>query len=98
MINGLSGKFLSSIIALILSMIFTFVEKKICERQILRRCDDVLSRVRQLFPFLSQTRVLLDLQRIAVSLYSRSTPAQDKHHDAPEAVEANGIDAVRTWQ
>ena len=32
LINGLSGKFLSSIIALILSIVFTFFEKKVCDR------------------------------------------------------------------
>jgi hypothetical protein len=79
LINGLAGKFLSSIIALILSMIFTFVEKKVCERQILDRMDDVLSRVKQLFPFLSQTRLLLDLQRIALAAQNRFMPVNDEN-------------------
>ena len=78
LINGLSGKFLSSVIALILSIIFTFVEKKVCERQILRKCDEVLNRLRPLFPYLSQTRVLLDLQRIAVAMHDRSLPVNDE--------------------
>jgi len=67
LINGLAGKFLSSIIALILSMIFTFVEKKVCERQIFQRVDALRRRIRRIFPFLSQTRILLDLQRIAMA-------------------------------
>ena len=64
LINGLSGKFLSSIIALILSVIFTFVEKKICERQIFAGYDDLVKRCRDIFPFLSQSRILLDIQRL----------------------------------
>jgi hypothetical protein len=36
LINGLAGKFLASIIGLILSLIFTFVEKKVCERRIMQ--------------------------------------------------------------
>ncbi len=66
LINGLSGKFLSSIIALILSVIFTFFEKKICERQILAGYDDLIKRCKEIFPFLSQARILLDLQRLAL--------------------------------
>ena len=74
LINGLAGKFLSSIIALILSMIFTFVEKKVCERQIFQRADALRSRIRHIFPFLSQTRILLDLQRIALAASFETIP------------------------
>jgi hypothetical protein len=72
LINGLSGKFLSSIIALILSMIFTFLEKKACERRIYRDADALRSLISRVFPYLSQTRILLDLQRIALA--SRPEP------------------------
>jgi hypothetical protein len=71
LINGLAGKFLSSIVALILSMIFTFVEKKVCERQILQRMEGLRKGIGRLFPFLSQTRILLDLQRAAWALTGR---------------------------
>jgi hypothetical protein len=67
LINGLSGKFLSSIIALILSVVFTLFEKKLCERQLREGYDALVKRCRDLFPFLSQSRILLDIQRIAVS-------------------------------
>jgi hypothetical protein len=66
LINGLSGKFLSSIIALILGVLFTFVEKKICERQILAAYNDLIKRCKQVFPYLSQSRILLDIQRLAL--------------------------------
>jgi hypothetical protein len=66
LINGLAGKFLSSIIALILSMIFTFVEKKACERRIYREVDALRSLIARIFPLVTQTRILLDLQRIAL--------------------------------
>lgn len=73
LINGLAGKFLSSIIALILSMVFTFVEKKICERRIYREVDALRSLVGWIFPFLSQTRILLDLQRLALESRPRAS-------------------------
>jgi hypothetical protein len=76
LINGLAGKFLASIIGLILSLIFTFVEKKVCERRIMQGLEELRNRVRRTFPFLSQTRILLDLQRIATQTISHvpSTP------------------------
>ncbi|HWB83415.1 MAG TPA: hypothetical protein VG675_04695 [Bryobacteraceae bacterium] len=77
LINGLAGKFLSSILALILSMVFTFVEKKYCERQIDRRREELLGRVKEIFPFLSQARILLDLQRIATAFQNRLAPEAD---------------------
>jgi hypothetical protein len=67
LINGLSGKFVSSIIALILSVIFTLVEKKICDRQLRNAYDSLIRRCQDIFPFLTQSRILLDIQRIAVS-------------------------------
>jgi hypothetical protein len=67
LINGLAGKFLSSIVALILSVIFIFFEKKVCERQILRGYDSVIRRSKEILPFLSQARILLDIQRLAAS-------------------------------
>lgn len=63
LINGLSGKFLSSIIALLLSVLFTFVEKKVCERAIYRRFDRLLQRTREALPYLPQSRILLDMQK-----------------------------------
>jgi hypothetical protein len=70
LINGLSGKFLSSIIALILSVIFIIVEKKIGERHILDEYNHLVHRCQEIFPFLSQSRILLDLQRLAVNRLS----------------------------
>jgi hypothetical protein len=67
LINGLSGKFVSSIIALILSVIFTLFEKKICDRQLQNGYDALVKRCQDIFPFLTQARILLDIQRIAVS-------------------------------
>ena len=67
LINGLSGKFLSSIVALLLSVTFIFFEKKICERQISRSYDRVIRRCKELLPFISQTRILLDIQQLAAN-------------------------------
>jgi hypothetical protein len=67
LINGLSGKFVSSIIALILSVIFTFCEKKLCDRQLRNGYEALIKRCQDVFPFLTQSRILLDIQRIALS-------------------------------
>lgn len=63
LINGLAGKFLSSIIALVLSIIFTLIEKKICERQLSSRYEEMIKRCKQTLPLISQSRILLDIQR-----------------------------------
>jgi hypothetical protein len=89
LINGLSGKFLSSIIALILSMIFTLVEKKACERRIYSEVDALRSLITRIFPFLSQTRLLLDLQRIALASHFAPLETEEKAVEAlPEPVPA----------
>lgn len=67
LINGLSGKFLSSIIALILSVIFTFFEKKLCDRPLRNSYDALIKRCKDVLPFLTQSRILLDIQRIALA-------------------------------
>jgi hypothetical protein len=72
LINGLSGKFLSSIVALVLSVVFTLLEKKVCDRQLLESYDMLIRRCGDIFPLLTQTRILLDIQRIALS---RTVPA-----------------------
>jgi hypothetical protein len=66
LINGLSGKFLSSIIALLLSVIFTMLEKKACDRPLRDGYDALIKRCKDVFPFLTQSRILLDIQRIAM--------------------------------
>jgi hypothetical protein len=66
LINGLSGKFLSSIIALMLSVICTFYEKKICDRQLRDSYHIVVKRAKNAFPLLTQSRIMLDIQRIAI--------------------------------
>jgi hypothetical protein len=89
LINGLAGKFLSSIIALILSMIFTFVEKKACERRIYLEVDALRNLITRIFPFLSQTRILLDLQRIALASYVAPPEALENPVEAsPDPVAA----------
>jgi hypothetical protein len=89
LINGLAGKFLSSIIALILSMIFTFVEKKACERRIYREVDALRNLITRIFPFLSQTRILLDLQRIALASHVAPPQTEESPVEAsPEPVAA----------
>jgi ElaB/YqjD/DUF883 family membrane-anchored ribosome-binding protein len=64
LINGLSGKFLSSIVALILSVVFTFLEKGTL-RSLRRSYDNLIAAGEDLFPYLSQTHILLDLPRFA---------------------------------
>jgi hypothetical protein len=61
LINGLAGKFLSSIVALLLSVLFTVVEKKWCERRLQNAYHRLVAQLHDAIPVLSPTRVLLDL-------------------------------------
>jgi len=49
------------------SVTFIIVEKKIGERHILDEYNHLVQRCQEIFPFLSHSRILLDLQRLAVS-------------------------------
>ena len=64
LINGLSGKFVSSIAALFLSVVFTFLEKGTA-RKLRRAYDDLIVAGCGLLPYLSPSRILLDIQRFA---------------------------------
>jgi hypothetical protein len=64
LINGLSGKFLSSIIALLLTIIFTLLEKRIL-RSLRRSYDALITAVSDVIPYLSKSRILLDLHRFS---------------------------------
>ena len=64
LINGLSGKFLSSIIALLLSIVFTMQEKHIV-RSLRRSYDALISAISNAIPFLSTSRILLDIHRFS---------------------------------
>jgi hypothetical protein len=64
LINGLSGKFLSSIIALLLSIAFTLREKHII-RSLRRSYDTLISAISDAIPFLSTSRILLDIHRFS---------------------------------
>jgi ABC-type transporter Mla subunit MlaD len=64
LINGLSGKFVSSILALVLSVLFTFLERA-TTRNVRRSHEELLALTSQVFPYLSPSRILLDLQRFA---------------------------------
>ncbi len=66
LINGLSGKFLSSIVALLLSILFTLCEKKAI-RGLRVQYEQLISTVSEVIPYLSPSRVLLDIQRFAAS-------------------------------
>ncbi len=60
LINGLAGKFLSSIIGLLLALVFTLLERKVCERRVDAAYVKLLRHVRSVIPELSLTRLLLD--------------------------------------
>lgn len=64
LINGLSGKFLSSIVALLLSIMFTLYEKSRV-RGLRNRYEQMIATASEAIPYLSQSRVLLDIQRFA---------------------------------
>jgi hypothetical protein len=64
LINGLSGKFLSSITALVLSIVFTIAER-LFVRRLKETYEHMLSTVTTVIPFLSNSRVLLDIHRFS---------------------------------
>jgi hypothetical protein len=64
LINGLSGKFLSSVVALSLAVMFTVVER-LCFRKLRTSYDQMIAFCRAAVPYLSQSRILLDIQRLA---------------------------------
>ena len=64
LINGLAGKFVSSIAALFLAVAFTVLEKR-TERSLEARYDDLLRKAAGGIPALSTSRVLLDMQALS---------------------------------
>ncbi len=64
LINGLSGKFLSSVVALFLSTVFTLFSR-IRFRSLRASYDQMVEALAQTFPYLSSSRILLDIQRFA---------------------------------
>jgi hypothetical protein len=64
LINGLSGKFLSSIIALLLSIIFTVLEKQIV-RSLQKSYQVMIAAVSDAVPYLPTSRILLDIHRFS---------------------------------
>jgi hypothetical protein len=62
LINGLSGKFVSSILALLLSIGFTFFEKSRA-RRVRQVYEQMIAAIGRSIPFLSSSRILLDIQR-----------------------------------
>jgi hypothetical protein len=60
LINGLSGKFLSSIVALVLSILFTFVERALV-RWLRQDYERLVSSLNRFLPTLSSKRLLLDI-------------------------------------
>jgi hypothetical protein len=66
LISNLSGKFLTSIIALALSVVFLFVELVFAQPSLRRARLSLVGVLQDVFPFLSASRVMLDLQRESV--------------------------------
>jgi hypothetical protein len=62
LINGLSGKFLSSIVALVLSIIFTLYEKG-AARGLRTRYEQLMAAIGEAIPDLPPARILLDIRR-----------------------------------
>ena len=85
LINGLSGKFLSSIIALVLGIFFTMQEKHVVH-SLRRSYDDLISVVSNAIPFLSTSRILLDIHRFSakqtVSVSNISSEVVDRFTNA----------------
>jgi hypothetical protein len=64
LIEGLAGKFVSSIIGLALSIAFVLIERKWCERRLSNAYEDLLEAVSRLIPSITATRIQLDVQAL----------------------------------
>jgi K+-transporting ATPase A subunit len=65
LIEGLAGKFVSSIIGLALSIAFVLIERKWCERRLSNAYEDLLEATSRLIPALTATRIQLDVHTVA---------------------------------
>jgi hypothetical protein len=65
LIEGLAGKFVSSIIGLALSIAFVLIERKWCERRLSNAYEDLLEAASRLMPAITATRLQLDVQALA---------------------------------
>lgn len=65
LINNLSGKFASSLVALLLSILFIGVEKRV-EKRIRVDYDKLIAKIEDALPLLTPVRVLVDLQASAL--------------------------------
>ena len=94
LINGLSGKFLSSIVALLLSILFTLYEKRVV-RGLRLRYEHLVTTISDVIPFLSSSRILLDIQRFAakqtVSVSNISSEVVDRFMGAFNAQVVPGL-------
>jgi Mg2+ and Co2+ transporter CorA len=85
LINGLSGKFLTSILALLLSIGFTMFEKRVV-RGLRRGYEGLLSAISDAIPYLSTSRILLDIHRFSakqtVSVSNISSEVVDRFTNA----------------
>ncbi len=81
LINGLSGKFLSSIVALLLSIVFTFLERA-SARTLKQKYEQTIRSVSRVVPYLNTSRILLDMHRFsskqAISLSNLSSELVDR--------------------
>jgi hypothetical protein len=64
LIEGLAGKFVSSIIGLALGIAFVLIERKWCERRLSNAYEDLLEAVSRLLPAINATRIQLDVQAL----------------------------------
>ena len=92
LINGLAGKFLSSILALVLSVIFTLTERKYCDRALTARHEELVRRVQDALPLLAPTRVLLDIHRVTRE-GQRAAAQAVAAEPAPDAKYANSFES-----
>jgi hypothetical protein len=65
LIEGLSGKFLSSIVGLLLSLTFLLIERRWSERRVTLAYEALLDTISELLPTITATRAQLDLQALA---------------------------------
>jgi len=66
LIAGLSGKFVTSIVALGISVVVLLLNQHLCQPLLIRRYRLLLTAIGDRLPYLTPSRVLLDVQRLNV--------------------------------
>ncbi|WP_447969946.1 hypothetical protein [Nitrospira sp. M1] len=90
LINGLAGKFLTSIVGLIVANLFTFIEKPMVS-QLMTAHHEFIGLIDQLFPRKTMEQMLEHLTSIQGDREEKRTPTNHTHQETLSGMSANGL-------